>query len=277
MAGSYPNVPTNRIAYDIDGTVGLYIDSSGSSSQLSSGTVAALNNEAGGAGINSPFNAVRKVCLLFPQAVDLTGLYVRYTYTWDGQEWSTDTTNGVDGTWSYFSFSPNGGSISPSYRTAIQSVNLAGAKGIRFAQHSWSYDGILYQIHTYGRPSAGQTLDALQTWHPTLDQRVNGSFFDWGDAPRSSTEDRVFRIKNLSDTYTANDVVVSVQSLTDTTPSFAGSFLFSTGGSFTSTVTIPIIYPNGVSNQITVRRVTPSNAVLSIWAARMKAEATTWT
>lgn len=270
MAGTYPDVPNNRIAYDLDGTIGLYIY--GGSSQLSSGTVAALNAENSGAGINSPFNAVRYVCLLFPQAMDLTGLFVSYSYTWDGSQWSTDTTNGVDGTWTGFSFSPGG-----AYRTSIQSVNLPAAKGIRFGQHSWSYDGILNNIHTYGRPSAGQTLDALQTWHPTLDQRVGGAFFDWGDTPRGSTADRTFRIKNLSDTYTANDVVVSVTSLSDTTPSYAGSFLFSTGGSFTSTVTIPIIYPNGISDPVTVRRVTPSNAVLSLWATRMKAEATSWT
>jgi hypothetical protein len=120
-------------------------------------------------------------------------------------------------------------------------------------------------------------MDRLEIWHPTLDQRVDGAFFDWGDTPRGSTQDRVFRVKNRSDIYTANTITVALEALTDTSPSYAGSFLFSTGGSFTNVVSIGTLYPGAVSGTITVRRATPANAVLSTWMARVSATATSWT
>ncbi len=114
-------------------------------------------------------------------------------------------------------------------------------------------------------------------WNPSTDERVGPAHFDWGDAPRSSSADKTFRIKNLSGTLTANDVSVSLNALTDTTPSVPGQHLISyDGGPFQAQVDIGDLGPGAISDVLTLRRVTPDNAVLSLWSFRIFAAADSW-
>lgn len=277
MAGSYADVPNNRMAYDEDGSIAVYVDPGGGVSVYGQGTIDALNSDTGGAGIGAPFNAVRWVGVIFPEQRDISGLYVRYSYQWDGAIWSPNTTTGVDGTWSSFSFSPYDGGPVPGYRTDIRAVSLTGVKGIRFGQHDWSYNSYLHNIHVYGRPTVATGVDRLQIWHPTLDQRVTGSYFDFGDVSRGTTTDKQFRVKNISDTLTANNVTLSVDTLSDTTPSVPGMHYFSNGGSYVASLNIGALYPGQISGLLTFRQVLPVNAQLALWAVRIKAIPGSWT
>lgn len=275
MAGTYPDAPSNRIAWDVDAIV------LGNNSQYPLSTARALNSDSAAYALGVGLFTGMSWVVIFPRKLDLTGyFYGAADYGGFGSTgpayWSTDTTNGVDGTWTAWS-APNYGAASlVTQRSNITVNTLLGIKAFR-GSYSGGRDGAYLQhLHLYGKYASTENTDRLEIWHPTLDQRVGGAFFDWGDITRGSTADRTFRVKNISDIYTANNITVSIESLTDTTPSFAGSFMFSTGGSFTSTVNIGNLLPSQTSGLITVRRTTPANAVLSLWNARMSAAAATW-
>lgn len=132
-------------------------------------------------------------------------------------------------------------------------------------------------LHIYGKPSTGENDDRLELWHPTLDQRVGAAYFDEGNVPRGSTADLPFRLKNRSSTYTANTITVSIEAATDTSPSVPGQHTFSNGGSYAATTSVSSIAPGAISGTLTLRRITPTNAVLSVWVARIKAVPASWT
>ena len=130
-------------------------------------------------------------------------------------------------------------------------------------------------VHLYGTLAAGESPDRLRIWHPTLDEEVTGPYFDWGDRKRSSVTTRDFRIKNNSPSLTAADVEVSIEALTNSNPTllspthqFAKA---SNPGVFSATQTIDELVPGEVSEVLTVRYSVPTDAVLSLWAARILA------
>lgn len=275
MAGVYPDVPSNRIAWDRDAVL---LSNGG---EVGSGTRAGLNSESFGAYLSVGYGGGLTWRVIFARKLDLSGwflsggLYGAYG-GFGANYWSPDTTNGSDGTWNGWS-APIQGASSQNSRSSITVSSLSSVRGIGGSFSGATGATYLQAIHLYGRPSVDQNMDRLEIWHPTLDQRVGGAFFDWGDTARGSTEDRVFRVKNRSDVYTAGTITVGIEALSDTSPSHAGSFLLSSGGSFTNSVSIGNLFPGAVSGTITVRRATPVNAVLSTWMARVFATATTWT
>lgn len=282
MAGLYPDVPGPRLAYDRDGTVGLNTNSgfTAVAGQLTSTQLRALNDEtittvvAGGG-----------LCLIFPELRDIVGVYLDHGEQSSGSTpgmsplyWSPDTTNGIDGTWTSLGAQGDGFfTASPTrMRNNIKPLAQPGVRGLRVAQ-SGGGATITYRIwHVYGSPS--DPNDCLRLWHPSLDQEVGGSHFDWADFRRLSSDDRQFRVKNNSDTLTASTITVSAEAPTDTTPSVAAQHLFSADGTnFGASVVIPSLAPGALSDPITLRRVTPSNAFLSLWWARVAAVAGVWT
>lgn len=280
MAGTYPDYPNYKIPLDVIGGVIINISNPSAPTQYASSVLRSLSGESFGGAIGVSGGGNVTIAIVFPFNMDITGI----SYYGGGSRaasltgWSSDTTNGVDGTWTALSV-PNNGGGAVEARVNINAVNLPSCKSIRMFQFS-SLGGSssISQFHVYGTTSAGQNLNRLELWNPSLDQRISPAYFDWGDTPRGSSADRTFRVKNLSDTLTANNVVLSFDGIYDSSPSFSGSHALSTDGViFSSTVTIPILYPNGVSSPITLRRSTPSNAQLSLWTTRLKAEATTWT
>ena len=107
--------------------------------------------------------------------------------------------------------------------------------------------------------------------------KASASWFDGGDVPRSSSADKTFRIKNLSATYTANDVDLYVQALTPGSPSAAGMYTLSDDTvTFQPTLNISTLAPGAISSVFTLRRVTPSDAPISTWSARLAADVNEW-
>jgi hypothetical protein len=283
MAGNYPDAPSWRMAYDRDGTQVFKITAAGAISQLTSAELIAMNNEG-----EDGFTAVNynggsgSLVFIFPESRDLDAfLSIRGGYGPNGMtvSVSSNTTNGLDGTWTTISTAmPLGVVVKPSYRTAIVSTTALGIKAVKFgAIASGANDWVPTALHLFGEPVPGANPNRLELWHPTLDEKLPPAYFDWGDVPRSSSADRTFRVKNLSSSMTAGAVRVAMESLTDTTPSVPAQHTISYGGgSFLAQVNIGDLAPGAISGVVTLRRVTPSNAVLSLWSFRVFAESTAW-
>jgi hypothetical protein len=223
-------------------------------------------------------NATR-CALLFPELRDITAYFWGTSPGPSGNvQTSTDTTNGYDGTWSSGTAVVNGGvsSVSPGYRSSITGFTASAVKGIRFPIGYNSADYNVFTLHLFGKIASGND-NVLELWHPTSAARVGAAHFDWGNVPRGSSADITFRVKNKSATLTANSITVSMETATDTTPSVAGQHTISQGGSYASTQNIGNLAPGALSGVLTLRRTTPSNAALSLWAGRVKAIASSWT
>jgi len=138
--------------------------------------------------------------------------------------------------------------------------------------------GVL-QLLLYGEPEPGNGGDALSLWQSNGDLPLKVGGLDWGDSALGSTADKSFRIKNLSDAHTAYEIQIWVEDERNYPfPSPASQFLFSTdgGNSWTTSVTVGAIAPDSVSEEIMMRRVTPTNALLSTWSPKIKVEPGRW-
>ena len=277
MAGNYPDVPSWRMAYDRDGTQ-VFDLLGGSLIQLSSTQIAALDNETLTSAYHWPGNsqnATRTLVFIFPEKRDLDGFYASLGSSTGGSgtivaEVSTDTTNGLDGTWTSIGSVPNRSTV-VQMRSGITANTSLGIIAVRFkvSFDSFTVDAYAFVVHLYGEPSPGENLQRLELWHPTLDERVPAAYFDWGDVPRSSTADKQFRVKNMHGSLTAHSIRVAQEALTDTTPSVPGQFTISQGGSFAAQQNIGDLAPGAISGLLTLRRITPSNAVVALWWHRL--------
>jgi hypothetical protein len=283
MAGNYPDAPSWRMAYDRDGTQVFKIDGANNITQLTSTQVNTLNDESDGSFSMVGTSATASLLFIFPELRDLDGfLNVGQSSFAMGSvtvSVSANTTNGIDGTWSTISTAaPVTGGVKATYRTSIVSSTALAIKAVKFRGSSGSssmWDAVA--VHLYGEPVPGANPNRLELWHPTLDEKLPPAYFDWGDVPRSSSSDRAFRVKNLSAAMTAGAVRVAMESLTDTVPSVPAQHTISYGGgSFLAQVNIGDLAPGAISGPLTLRRITPSNAVLSLWSFRVFAESTAW-
>jgi len=194
-------------------------------------------------------------------------------------ETSLNTTNGLDGAWvslTTFTEAEFETPIGVSARTGIKSVSALGVKGIRL-KHVGDNGGGQMTFNVYGTVTAGQSIDRLAFWHPTLDQELTPAYLDWGDVPRNTNETRQLRVKNLSAAKTANTPRVALDALTDTSPSVVGQHAVSTdNATWLSQVNLSNLAPGAISPVVYVKRTTPLTAQPSIWSIRVFAEATTW-
>lgn len=268
MAGAYPDQPSYRMAWHLDGTQVITLSTG---VNLSQGNLNTLNSESGNVVVTSD-----AVCVIFPEPRDLDALWLNGTSSSVSTEVSTDTTNGVDGSWvagpAVTVVSDNSNPLGPGWRNSITSSTFLGVKGLRFTLAN------MRNLHLYGEITDPQGK-RLELWHPTLDQKISVNALDWGFCPRSSTDEVSFRVKNVDTLLTATGVTVSTAALTDTTPSVPAQHYVSLDGSlWEADLTIPAIPPLGVSQRLYLRRVTPSNAVMvpPRWALYLRAVPTSW-
>lgn len=284
MAGSYPDAPSWRMAIDRDGTQGYVITGANVVTPLTNAQLQILNNESDDY-VEVGTTTGSRVMLIFPELRDIDGFFLDVDPESSSNigwvvEVSANTTNGVDGTWTQIasgSATPTVDPVVPAYRSVISVTQLA-KRAIR-VRRTDSVSGALRaaSFHVYGEPAPGENPDRLALWHPTLDERVPPAYFDWGNVPRSSSGDRLFRVKNLSSTLTASAVRVAMETLTDGTPSIPGQHSLSFGGgSFLAQANVGDLAPGAISGPVTLRRVTPGNAQLGLWAFRVFAEANAW-
>lgn len=283
MAGSYMDAPSQRLAYDRDGSIGVTVTAAGALTQLTATEMRQLNNEAE----DTPaFTTKQRLALVFPAPVDITHVFLALstsaiTYS---IETSKDTTTGIDGTWttqiaagpiylrdvrpSYRVFSTlaamQGGAVSQ----AVRGVRISGTANV-----SIEFRG----LHVYANPAISVPTDRLAIWHQTDNNEVGGAHFDWGNAPRGSSADKVFRIKNVSPDLKAKGITLYAEALTPGVPSVAGMHTFSLNGvTFLPSVVVPDLNPGAITPVYFVRRVVPTNAQVSVWSARMIADVSLW-
>lgn len=293
MAGNYPDVTSWRMAWDVDGTQfgrhgrrqqGTPVQGEGGYVEASSTIRAQQNSEETlSGGLTSGSQAGYAYYWIFPELRDLDGYYLFVGGTGNVNRIlvSEDTTNGVDGTWTQIQGSYTTPSMAnkEALRNSIIYNTVLGIKGIVVITTGNIASHIPVQnAHWYGEPSPGENLQRLEIWHPTLDQRIGPADLDWGDVPRNSSEIREFRVKNMHETLTAEDVRVAMSILTDTSPSVVGQMAISEDGSnWGAQQTLDTdLGPEEISPILYIRRTTPSNATLSLWWYRLFADCVSW-
>jgi hypothetical protein len=282
MAGSYPNALGIRMAYDVDNSVAqiFYNELGGNTSitRLSSAEKAALNDESS-TGVTTASGMYGLVTapffsLVFPEPRNISGVY--FKATWDVLHYSTDTTNGIDGTWVALAIASSG---TEGYRRGSVPAILSGVRGFRLKTSGGmpAPAGFIESFHVYG---AYADSNRLAFWDDVDNIELDGFGLDFGNTPQSSTETKAFRLKNVSGLSTANSITISSNGVTTgyaPYPAPAAQYLFSTDGSdFSATVSVPVLYTGKLSNIIYVRRVTPSNAAVGSWAVRILATVGEW-
>lgn len=298
MAGVYADIPGTRFALDQDGTVvkwrnfstlSAWTDVTASVLETQKVTTATYLEAA-------VANSAQwgQVVFAFPEARSISGIYHHLAFSHGTQnydnvayEYSTDTTDGTDGSWSSFSatFSnltlhdaPNEVS-KPYYRSDIATLSLSNVTGIRVR---WMYSGWggagnhrMFVFHLYGtRPTAG--VDRLAFWHPSSDQIIDAAALDFGDIAQGTSVTRQFRIKNLSGSLTANDITVQVS---DLLPEYSGTGLqVSTDNvTYQNSVNIGNLAAGVISATLYVRRTVPGAESQTQRHARLLANAASWT
>jgi hypothetical protein len=281
MAGFYADVPGHRLALDKDGTQWFRYTAAGVGTPLTSGEITTVNDWTAGGPDPGQGGWVAAV---FPDKRDIAGVLANTSRSGalSGTatvETSLNTTNGLDGAWVSLTTFTEGEFETPigmSARTGIKSAAALGVKGIRL-KHVGDNGGGQMTFNVYGSVTAGQPVDRLAFWHPTLDQELTPAYLDWGDVPRNTNETRQLRVKNLSAAKTANTPRVALDALTDGSPSVVGQHAVSTdNATWLSQVNLSSLAPGAISPVVYVKRTTPLTAQPSIWSIRVFAEATTW-
>lgn len=284
MAGNYMDAPASRLAYDRDGSVVSMSNAGGIVTQLSASEARALNSEAETG--YTPLSQYR-LGVIFPYPTDVAGVFLASASsnnTWTLQT-SKDTTTGVDGTWvTHGSAQTRVVDVKPNYRIDSQlmlttpGVDSTGVRGVRVVSNQ-STSSAIKAFHIYADISATATKDRVAFWHPTLDIEVPPAYFDWGNVPRGTSQDRSFRIKNVSEDLKANDISIYTEALTPGVPSVAGMHTISSNGgsTFLTNTNITQLLPGAISSPLILRRVVPTNAPVSVFSARIAADVTNWT
>lgn len=298
MAGLYADIPGTLFALDQDGSVvkwrnytlaTSWTDISGSIAEALKPTTANFIN------LLAPGNAQSEYCQVsfaFPEPRTINGIYAHFgtndggqgvvNFTW---EYSTDTSDGTDGTWTTFTATFNnfgqhdqiGDSSKPYYRSDIAAVSLANVKGLRVrfnCTYPWNQTFRMFVVHIYGsRPLSG--VDRLSFWNPSSDQALTAAYLDFGDIAQGSTQTRQFRIKNISGSLTANNITIAVS---DILPEYTGTGIqLSTDNvTYQSSIGIGNLAPGAISSTLYVRRAVPVAETPTQRNARLLANAATW-
>lgn len=292
---AYPDLPSWRMAPDVDGTVGVLVDTVGVGTQMTLPQMVAMTGESG-TRITIEYRPGR-IAYVFPQLRDVAGVYVAAGAILGGYplylETSVDTTNGIDGTWTARGTMLNpdytegntsvGPVIRPNYRQQVYPVSAPACSGVRLSWVDWgpSHDYLQYlsAFHVYGGIVAGQTPDRLALWDLTTDAQIAYTLLNWGEAPRGTTATKQFRVKNLSSTLTAHSIGLDMDVLSDSpTDSVLDQFTLSTDGTaWSSTITgLADLAPGAISAPLSIRRVITADMDLSVWAFRLHAAASSW-
>lgn len=304
----YSTLPDRRIPYDNDGSVVAYGSqltnynayqgqhaaafNQGWNAYLGSGDKAELNDTVYGtlsANINWA-DGGRAHWFVFPETRLVTGVVVMgndplatFTYSpstargFGAIQGSTDSTNGVDGTWEAPSVAGGVGWVPQgldTWRKTITSLTFVSAKRmLRFWSQAQNGQGTQTPLvwHLYGEKAPGQTPDdIIFIDHDTTPGVEYQTPEDFGDRPLGTTVVRQFRIKNTSGTLTANTISLTCND---------ADFVISTdNATWVVTINIASLGPGAESATMYIRNTTPApGATLGPRATRIVATVGTWT
>jgi len=264
----YPAVPDRRIPYDNDGSVLVSAVAAGGvgagPSTYPTGAQAIAFN--GSSYTGSSFgpangNGAPAFWWFFPESREVTAFYVGIINLAGGWsavafQGSSDSTNGLDGTWETATVTPAIPSVSASrmddWRQTIMAVSFTGPKKVvRFYGTRTGQEVTIAILHLYGEKAAGQTPDDIvYIDHDTTPGVEYTAVEDFGDRPLATTLVRQFRIKNVSGTKTANTINIQCN---DT------DFAISTDGiTWVVTINIASLAPGAESATMYIRNTTPA-------------------
>lgn len=275
----YPTPNGQRIPYDRDGSAPFYINSGGTVTSYTTAQGQQINNETGNQSMPPSGTAgVQYLGVVFSHLWDLTGYFLcglNNNATFHIQT-SVNTTNGADGTWVDQGAATYTGNltVSPAYRSSIVALSVAGIKGVRITADFNT--GTVSNFHLYGNPSSGSNPDSLRIWQPVTNAELT-TVVDFGDIARGTSATQQFRVHNQSATKTASSITVSMEALTDSSPSQIGQYQLSTDNiTYANSISIPNLGPGATSAVLYVRDSVASGAQTSVWAARIVAAAGTF-
>lgn len=309
MVGVLADVPGIRFAYDTDGTLIRYKNPDTTFKEITNASI--INDESATANTTTDLiefwragqngqniqtvgpNSLGFATFIFPQLRNLAGYYAMFwsqsvsnTGQFRALQWSANTTDGSDGTWTEIASAFSGdflnsssipsGTVIPNYRTRITPLSLTGVKGLRFgmSRDNTNFDTRdahgFAAFHLYG--SIPGSTGGVRMWHPTLDQEVSGAHFDFGDIPQGSITTKQFRVKNSHATLAATNTVIAVaaNNLSDALMA-QGMSLSLDNTTFGSTVTIASIASGAISPIIYVRRTVGPSEPSTARSARITA------
>lgn len=274
MAGNLPDPVGDRFAYDIDGTFVGYVQNFNAPSviEMNLSQKQVLNNESGDTLALTNGNNPYGVIFIFPEARDVNGIYIAATNSGTRSiEYSTNTTNGLDGDWSSAGSWTSAVELNNSLegaRSNVISLSLTNVKGLRVRkadQSSISRNRQFAGLHLYGVISQSSRT---KLWHPTLDEPIAFTHLDFGDVPRNQVVTRQFRVKNMSSTLSASDIHISANALTDGgSQTTVQAISFSDdGSSFDTSTSISSLGPGEISG---IRHIRYSPSDLAILGSRI--------
>ena len=314
MAGSYPNSPEKKFAYDEDGSIMWKINSVPASWPAVEASTITLAGSTNLTDINDTApqtttfwnqgtnDGAMAVCIYFPEQRTIEGLYWYQTKNIRNSfphsiaeiEYSSDTTNGIDGTWTngLATLSDSNGdvigvysgiSVSNSYRSQINAVNWSNVRAIRW----FSAGGgdllppaiILSNFHVYGTIPLTQSPDRLIAIDNDtgLEYDMNQ---DWGDVPRGVTLDKEIKLRNNSSTLDASNITITFEDINPAPGGTSNTWhtIKEAGGAFGASLSYTgSILAGADSNLITVRLTIADDEDISLQEARMQINVATWT
>jgi hypothetical protein len=279
----YTPLPDRRMPYDNDGTLVYFgTANTGATTAASSGQTVEMNDQdfvSVGTVTNDGTNPQFYVWLFYPEQREITATYCRFRHQFGSQDTeqalasvvgSTDTANGMDGTWETASL-PAGAPAWPNdfaWRSGIVPVSFTGPKSTaRFAwasTGSGSRTGYIRILHVYGEAAAGQLAhDLIYIDHDDTPGTEYTAPEDFGDQPLGTTVVRQFRLKNTSASKTATGINIQ---LNDQDFAIAES----ASGPWVQTINLASLGPGAESPTYYVRCTTPApGAALGPRAARI--------
>ena len=278
MAGAYNDAPSRRLAYDADGTVVVHNQYAGPAAaaiDLTGAQSMALNNETHSEVFPEwGYNRSYRVNFISPELRQIDGVFASRTdYSFNtilafGS--SSDSTNGIDGSWTTEIASPTQHLDTYSlFRDNITSLALVTKSAVRIGYSLGSTNsGSLATVHLYGTISPGETPDRI-LYLDTEDADAKFSkVLDYGDVPRGQTQTRTIKIKNNSSTKTINTLQLTAEDLYLNAGDW---YTFSLDGvSYQATLnTIGNLSP-GATKLIYVKQVVPALEALGVQTGRLK-------
>ncbi len=290
MAGSYNDAPSRRMAWDADGSVGLHSEHDSNGTGPSAGGFGsvpwsnATSGERIGGNDENPASYFRSIsvagaadghvmmAILFPELRELDGIYINYVSNGSSNRWmyySSDTTQGVDGSWSNTGAAFNTSSSLDHYRDNITSMVFPTVKGIKGNLGETSIGGTSRwrTIHIYGRISAGETPDRILFLNTEDSDQEFTKVLDFGDKPRGQTTTRTFKLKNNSSTKTINTIQITAEDLYLNAGDW---YTFGDDGvAYQATHDIGNLGP-GSTELVYLKQIIPDAETLGVQAARIK-------
>ena len=283
----YVAINERRIPYDIDGSAVAYRSGFANPGPdvllnqyptwLSSLQMGQLNSETRNLNIGSPGQLMWAFFFFLTELTEITA--VSFLFSSDSNELSTllilgssDSTNGIDGTWESGVFSTQSSSDRADWwRENVVSLSFSGpVKCIKLGLGATTSGRLTPKaIHLFGRKAAGQTPDDIVFTDASGD--ILTALVDFGDVPEGTTSYQQIRVKNASATKNANDINLQFNH-----SDF--DFSYSPTGPWVSVIDISSLGPGSLSSVIYVRNhLNPPLLALGPKAARIIASVGSWT